>query len=244
MTTPSADLENSIRLALEAAEAANDTAEEVARLSSDTQAAAQRLDSFAKTMKPIVVGTLIGAVVSVAIGGLVYFRTLSDMRTTSATQIEALTLFSKSVTDLQAQVDIVKTMADQIAELPTAQDLRIAQLENKLADMENRLAEKIEAEANTLSGGMADDGSTAQMLRSVADAVKEGHQETQNAFVSGLSDLQLAMTRMLADTLGQAAAPDAAKAQAPAKPAPRKSTTKASATRPPARAPQNPFKYP
>lgn len=249
MTAPSADLENSIRLALEAAEAANDTAEEVARLSSDTQAAAERLDRFAKTMKPLVLGTLAGTIAAVAIGGLVYFRTLSDMRTTAATQIEALTLFSKSVTDLQAQVDVIQAMEEQISQLPTAQEGRFNQFEAKLADMEARVTEQISVAATAMAATaepvpVVDDGTNAQMLRSVNETVVQSHQETQAAFVSGLSDLQLAMTRLLADSLSSAAATTAAKPAVAATTPPRKVSAKPSPKRTSAPASKNPFKYP
>jgi hypothetical protein len=100
MSATPTDLENSIQLALEAAAAANDSAEDVARLSADTQAAAARLDDFARVMKPVMMGVVAGAVLAIGLGGLVYLRTLSDMRAATATQTEALTVFSKSVADL------------------------------------------------------------------------------------------------------------------------------------------------
>lgn len=195
MSATPTDLENSIQLALEAAAAANDSAEDVARLSSETQAAAARLDGFAKVMKPVMMGVVAGAVLAIGLGGLVYLRTLSDMRAATATQTEALTVFSKSVADLQAQLDALDGVNETLAALGPAQaagfdDLR-ATLEKQFTEMQTGLTETETDETNPAT--------TPQMLRSLSERMQESHAATRDDFAAGLSDLQLALTRMLAD---------------------------------------------
>jgi hypothetical protein len=232
MNATPTDLENSIQLALEAAAAANDSAEDVARLSADTQAAADRLDGFAKVMKPVMMGVVAGAVLAIGLGGLVYLRTLSDMRTATATQTEALTVFSKSVADLQAQLDALDGVNETLAALGPAQaagfdDLR-ATLEAQFTEMQIGLSDAASDEANPAT--------TPQMLRSLSQSMQESHAETRADFAAGLSDLQLALTRMLADRPVVQKTQSAA--AAPSKPAPVRRA------RPAPRPEPNPFSFP
>jgi hypothetical protein len=241
MTAPTADLENSIQMALEAAAAANDTAEDVSKLSSDVQAAAGRLDKWGKQMKPVMIGLIAGAGLSIALGGLVYFRTLSEMRTTSAMHVEALSLFSKSVTELQAEVTKLAAMEERMIALETVQAEGFARLDGAMAQNVEALTA---AMAPSETEGDKTEGPLPQMLRGLVETVEGNHKKTQETFKAGLSDLQLAMTRMIAD--GIKTAPAAASASAQQAAAPRPTATKPK--KPPVKkAPAtstNPFKYP
>lgn len=232
MSTTPAELENSIQLALEAATAANDSAEDVARLSSDTLAAAERLDKFAKGMQPLLLGVVAAAVLCVGLAGLVYLRTLSDMRTATATQIEALTVFSKSVGDLQAQLTNLEGLAETVTAIETAQTAGQQRLEEALTQEITRLSDALTDESEG-------DPAAPQMLRSLSEALQTSHRETREAFAQGLSDLQLALTRMLADR-PEVAKPATQSTTNPAKSAARTPTRK----KPQARAEPNPFGFP
>ncbi len=228
-TTASPELESSIQLALEAAAAANDAASDVETLSSDTKAAAARLDKFAQVMKPVMMGVVAGAVLAIILGGLVYFRTLSEMRLATATQMEALALFSTSVDDLKTQIGSLETLGETLTALQSEQDSAFTALEAK-----------VEAALQPPEPESTASPLDSQMLRSLSDTVAQNHQDTRDAFTQGLSDLQLALTRMMAERpVVPAAAPPA-----PPKPA---VTAKARPTPRPvakARPAPNPFSYP
>ena len=235
-TTTPTEIESSIQLALEAAAAANDAASDIETLSSDTKAAAARLDKFAQVMKPMMMGVVAGAVLAILLGGLVYFRTLSEMRLATATQMEALALFSTSVDDLKSQIGSLETLGESLTSLQTDQDAAFTALE---ATVQAALS-TVEASAETHS----EEGSPldSQMLRSLSDTVEQNHQTTRDAVTQGLSDLQLALSRMLAErpvAAAVVAAPQAAPtpvASAKPRPAPRPTAK----TRPV----PNPYKYP
>jgi hypothetical protein len=232
MSTTPAELEHSIQLALEAATAANDSAEDVARLSSDTLAAAARLDKFAKGMKPLMLGVVAAAVLCVALAGLVYLRTLSDMRTATATQIEALTVFSKSVGELQAHMTALEGLSDSVTAIEAAQTAGIDRLEAVLTQEAARLGEAMASDG-------AEDPAAPQMLRSLSETLQASHVETREAFAQGLSDLQLAMTRMLAER------PEVTRSAAQSSVAPARSVAKTpSRKKPQARVEPNPFGFP
>jgi len=206
-------------------------------MSSETQAAADRLDKFAQVMKPVMMGVVAGAVLAIALGGLVYFRTLSEMRLATATQMEALTVFSTSVGDLQTQISSLETLGETLATLQTNQDSAFAQLE---ATVQTAL-EAPESDTMTDAEGAAP--LDRQMLRGVSDTVAQSHQETRDAFTQGLSDLQLAMSRMLLER-AEATATPAPTQQAKAKPVASAKPRPAPRKAPKARPVPNPYKYP
>lgn len=235
MTASQADLDNSIQLALEAATAANDSAEDVARVASDTAAAADRLDRFAARLRPLMLGLIAGGVLAAGVGSLIYLRTLGEMRSTAATQMEALSVFTTSVKDLRAELEAIGDLDARLTAMETAQAEGAAAL---AAALDEGLAALQDAEAA---------GATPQLLRSIAETAQAEAQETRDAFALGLSDLQLAMTKMLADRAGA----EAADAPAPARARPQASTQTApprQATRPRPKAPPkpqpNPFSFP
>ncbi|TQE98290.1 MAG: hypothetical protein FKY71_14610 [Spiribacter salinus] len=238
-TTTPADLENSLQLAIEAAAAANDAANDVATLSSETHAAADRLDKFAQVMKPLMLGLIAGAVLAIALGGLVYFRTLSEMRLATATQTEALALFSTSVGDLQEQVGSLETLGETLATLQTEQDTAFAQLE---ATVQTAL-ETPAPVAETKTEGP--DPLDPQMLRGLSDTVEQNHQQTRDAVIQGLSDLQLAVSRMMADHATAAPAPPPRAAPTPASSTkPREAPKPTAKQAPKARPAPNPYTFP
>lgn len=239
MSTTPADLENSIHMALEAAAAANDTAEDVARLASDVNAAAGRLDRWGKQMKPVMLGVAAGAVLAVGLGGLIYMRTLSEMRTATATHIEALAVFSKSMAEVQTQMAGLAALQTEVASLAPAQEAGLARIDAALAEQLARHAETMTAAIPT------EDPAASQMLRGVVEAVEGQHKGTRDAFTAGLSDLQLAMTRMLAEELPVKAT--VAKSASPEAKSPRKSASASTGKSKPKAAPKpapNPFKFP
>jgi hypothetical protein len=79
------------------------------------------------------------------------------------------------------------------------------------------------------------------MLRGLSDTIAQTHQETRDALTQGLSDLQLAMSRMLLD---QATAAPAPAPQVAAKPVVRAKPRPAPRKAPKARPAPNPYKYP
>jgi hypothetical protein len=234
-TTTPTELDSSIQLAIEAAAAANDAAGDVETLASETRAAAARLDKFAQVMKPVMMGVVAGAVLAILLGGLVYFRTLSEMRLATATQMEALTLFSTSVDDLKAQIGTLETLGETLATLQTDQDAAFTALEDSVLAALQSSTETDDTDSGTATA------LDSQMLRSLSDTVQQNHEDTRDAVTQGLSDLQLALSRMLADRPVAAAAPAPQAAPKPVTAAKSRPTPRPAAKAKPA---PNPYSYP
>ncbi len=233
MNAPSNDLENSVQLALEAAAAANDATDDMAGVCMDTKAAAARLDQFTTMMKPLFLGIALGMVVSVLLGAMIYLRTLSEMRDVTATQIEALSRFTSSVGKVEEQMTTLQDVQNRLDQLETTQAQAMTQMQTALSAELTNIATGLTAQ----TAGTPDEQMLSQMLGSLSKAIQDNHKTTQETVISGLSDLQLALTRMLANRPVEnvQAQPRATPSGSTAKPVHKTSA--------PVVAP-NPFKYP
>ena len=121
-------LEDSIRLAIEAAEAANDVAAEISQMKGEYERAATRLERTRKNLVIIALGGFAAVATAVTFGALVYFQTLGDMQAANDTQLEALTMFSTSVQDLNGAVGEVDKIVMAYMENSDAQSMAAAQI--------------------------------------------------------------------------------------------------------------------
>ena len=186
------ELQEAIKLALEAAEAANDAASEVSRLQSETSAAAARLDRFGARLRPMMIGLLAGAGVSIALGGLVYFKTLAEMRRTSATQIEALAIFQESVTELNGQLEAVAGLSERMAKLEGLSNENRDVVMTQLTEMSDQMSSQLGNYSDT-AGNLQ-----SQIATTLSERVDAGTQMTVEAMKAGISDLPLALSKMIA----------------------------------------------
>ncbi len=238
MTENSPDLQSSIRLAIEAAEAANDATQEIEGLRAETRNATEQLQHSTSRMWPVVLGMVIGTGVCVVGAGMIYFRTLADLEIARKTQIEALALFSERVEQLDTTLSELQGMAGTVEAAASKTEAGFGAVEESLENLRGDLSDQLQRTSETASGMSAQFGS--KML----EAVAAEHAETREAIISGASDLQLALTRMLADGLppDREASPSAP-STAQERPAPRPQSAPARAPVRPRPAP-NPFSYP
>lgn len=244
-TKDTSALQDAIRLALEAAEAANDAASEVSRLQSETSAAAARLDRFGARLRPVMIGLLAGASISIVLGGLVYFKTLAEMRRTSATQIEALAMFQETVTALNGQLDAVGAMSTRLDEIDTANATAFESIANDIAMQGEQIMTDVTGFSDT-AGSLQ-----AQIATTLGERIDAGTMATKETLQASISDLQLAMSKMLSAAV-RAAPAAAAKpmattakpAPAPRRVAPKPKPRTTSKPKPKAAPAPNPFSYP
>ncbi|MEM9435500.1 MAG: hypothetical protein AAGA15_00555 [Pseudomonadota bacterium] len=235
-TSASPSLEESIQLAIDAAAAANDNVELATQVKADASAAADRLDAFGKTMKPLMIGTLIGAGLAMALGGVVYFQAISGLRSSAQTQTDAMTLLTETVGQLEARMLGLDEMDARLLALIDARDIDEAAMRSAMALELASFKELLDAENE-----MAE--SVPQMLRAIAERGAADHEDTRAMVTDALSDLQLALTRVVADRPATSAA--SARPPATQRPAAQATSAAAAPRRPAARPVEpNPFKYP
>ena len=187
------DLQDSIRLAVEAAEAANDSAEDLSRIRQQAETATARLDRFAGTMRPLMLGILGGTALSLVLGGLVYFRTVAELRSTTATQIEALKVFTESVQTLNGNVDAVSKLTERLTALEDTQSKGFAALQTSLDKQVTELRSDITGFA-TKAGNLQ-----SQIARTITEAVDADGKKTRDSFVGGMSDMELTLSKLIAN---------------------------------------------
>lgn len=229
-----------IRRALEAAEVANDAAQELADLSAAHRAFAEAVIKGQRRNTMIASGALAGSVLAVALGGLVYFRSVADLRMAAAVQSEAAAL-------LVAEVKQIDGIGDTVEAQQTA-----------MRDELLALLEKVKDEIRIAGAGALKMPDPAPMEAQVAEAIRAGvktdldmlHAEVMEALaeikVDGIGAEVEALRALIAEIRQRGAV--APEARPSAAPAPAARTGSAGSPRPAGRAASapepNPFVYP
>lgn len=247
-TTAGDSTTEGIRRALAAAEVANDAAQDLAELSAAHRAFAEAVIKGQRRNTMIASGALAGSVVAVVLGGLVYFRSVADLRMAAAVQSEAAALLVEEVKQIDGIGDRVdeqqaKMAGDLLALLEQVKDeIRIAGAEAlklpEAAPMGPEIADAVRA-------GVKEDIEAAktELMTALAEIEVNGggaHLDELKALITELS-LRGATAGRDGAAPASASAPGQTQTQAaPATPArnTRPATRAASAPEP------NPFVYP
>lgn len=172
--TSAGAVEDSIRRALDAAEAANDAAQEMAELSAAHRAFAEAVIAGQRRNTMIAAGALGGAVVALALGGLVYFRSVADLRLAAAVQSEAAAL-------LVAEVKQIDHISDAVE----------AQQEVMKAELLALLEEVKDEIRRAGADGIKADPMDAQIAASIRDGVREDMEGMRNELMEALAEIKV-----------------------------------------------------
>ena len=232
-----------IRRALEAAEVANDAAQELADLSAAHRAFAEAVIRGQRRNTMIASGALVGSVLALALGGLVYFRSVADLRMAAGVQAEAAALLVGEVKQIDGVSDAVEAQqkameAELLALLEQVKDeIRIAGAEAlKLPEMEP-VGPEI---AETVRAGVKEDIDAAktELMTALAEIQVNGAGVEMDELKALIVELSLRGATSGRETAAPAQA-------APAAVAPDAAPRNARPATRAARAPEpNPFVYP
>ncbi|WP_143710431.1 hypothetical protein [Tabrizicola sp. TH137] len=241
------DVSDGIRRALEAAAVANDAAQDLSDLSAAHRKFAEAVIAGQRRNTMIASGALAGSVIAVALGGLVYFRSVADLRLAAAVQSEAAALLVEEVKQIDGIGDRVdeqqaKMAGDLLALLEQVKDeIRIAGAEAlKLPETEPVDPAAI---AETVQAGLKTELDTrhAEVMEALAEIKVDGIGANMDELRALIAEMKARGTAAAAEAAGATARPAAA-------PAPAAQTGAARNTRPAARAASapepNPFVYP
>lgn len=244
MSDEKPELENAIRLAIEAADAANSSAADIAEMKRQYKDAADKIETTRKSFSLFSFSLLGGVAVALGASGFVAFKTISDLKTAYATQIEALGVFSESVAELRTTLSQVEGATEKLYASIAAQEAKTQELDQSNQVKIDALSAEIEAFRNDAAAMQP------QIATAVQSQIADQVTTMSNDLQATLADLQVAISKMIAsgfETMPVAAAP------APAAPAPRATptvrttpakTTPARSKRPAPRPAPNPFKFP
>lgn len=187
------NVDDTIRLALEAASAANDAAGEIEGIRSDSKLAAERTEAFRKRITTVVLGALGGAVVAMTLGSLVYFRTISEMRKANATQIEALAMFADSVDELTTNLESVQSLAEELQGESETIAAATKELHVSVENTRANLVEDLRSFAEE-AGAMQ-----PEIAQTINEHINQKFESSNEATMSALGDLLEALSGQVSE---------------------------------------------
>jgi hypothetical protein len=169
MSTPNAapTVEDSIKTALDAADTAITVTREFDQVRNDYAKTRSEVKLINRQVMTVFVSSLVASTLAVAAGGLIYFRTLTEMETTNATSLEALVIFAENVDRLAAATTEANTQAAIIAEL----DADVASMQAMIAEIINGL--DTQSEAAQVSFAALQDAVTGTVYQSASATIDE-----------------------------------------------------------------------
>lgn len=242
MSTNKPSLEDSVRLAIEAAGAANAVAADISQMKAEYEAAAGRLDTTRKHITTIAVAGIGAVALTVGFGALVYFRTLGELERANATQMEALTVFAETVGQLTASLEGVQEITAAYEKMAETEGTTQSEIVARLDAMQTVMVSEMAALSATEPPA---DPMAPQIARSIEEHVDEASQSVKDEVRLAVSDLQVALAKMIATEFETMSLKQAAQMAAMPKPVvPAPTTRKTTTSKPKTRPAPNPFSYP
>ena len=120
MNTQLNTMQESIKIALDAADAATDVTSEYKRMKNEYLKAEQKVKEIHKYTTIIFSASIATAVVSVILIGLLYFKSLSELEDMTSTSKEALVVFAENVENVNKAVDNMNESLNKHSDLVNA----------------------------------------------------------------------------------------------------------------------------
>lgn len=210
------DLADSVKRALEAASVANDAAEEVAGLAEQSRKAIQDAMASQKRLSAIAIGAFVGCVISLCLGGLLYLRSVADLR---------------EAAELQALAN--KAAVEQIQSLASAVDSAQGTLSD-LGALNDQIAARIDGLGDRFAGDLRNFAAEAsaiqpQFATAIQKHIDDGLVLTRGEILTALAEIEVPsgqsragdqeLMRLLADVRDRLKSPPAPKPQTKPTPA-------------------------
>ena len=248
---------DSLRRAIAAADAANDAAEDIARLGKAQKEFVERVSRAQKRSSALATGVTVGAVVSMALATLVYCRSVGDLQEAADVQVEAAKLVAEQVLALKQAREGEGEKQDPVAKsLEALPDAVAAAVVGKMAEAaptemkpNDDAVKAIESSRDEILAALAEMDLTGTAPKPASDA----DQTVAPSPPDELKDIRESLARIEASLLRLSAAPaTAAVAPKPAQATPQAASPKAGSSKPAASksgakaapADPNPFSYP
>ncbi|MCH2076597.1 MAG: hypothetical protein MK180_06885 [Rhodobacteraceae bacterium] len=190
MAEKPATLEDNIQLAIDAATAANDATADLVRLKDKTELAAESLEQSIKMARPLALGAVLGIGLAAVLAGAVVVIAVSHLRVAREANEETLARVEEAVAMLEGDRALSAAALEQLSAANTSSEERV------LATIETGFAAlSVSPEGGALA---LDSREMSQMLAALADLNQTLHDETRETVSLALSELQLALTEVLA----------------------------------------------
>ena len=164
MSTDYNAVQESIKIALDAADAATDVTAEYNKIRRDHKKLENSMKQSQRFISIIFASSVAAAIAALVFAGLIYFRTLSELSTMTTTSREALIVFAENVDNMNGSLErlevSLKTQTQLVSLNETLID-ELSSLKQTIADSNTTMASKLDVTANALTSS---NGSLAEAL--------------------------------------------------------------------------------
>ena len=197
MTTEYNAVQESIKIALDAADAATDVTSEYNKTKREHKKLEASVKSVHRYSIIIFTSSMIAAVAALLFAGLIYFRTMSELDTMTTTSREALVVFAENVEGVNDALDKMKTALDTQQTLVGQNETLINELVG-LRDIISRSNETMMSGIESTSSSISD--SNSQMASSITSGIANELGAQTNRMVKELNSLSATNSKAL-DTM-------------------------------------------
>jgi len=192
-------MQESIKIALDAADAATDVTSEYKRIKNEHIKAEQKVKEIHKYTTIVFSSSIATAVIAIILTGLLYFKSLSELEDMTNTSREALVVFAENVENVNKAVqnmnaslanhtDLVSANAkinDALLELSDAIKANdknlMVNLSKEISNLSSGLSQSIKKESNKLEKSIAESGVvTSAKLNKELSKMIESNKKNQN----------------------------------------------------------------
>lgn len=185
-TTATPTLEDSIKTALDAADTAITVTGEFDKIRADYDMARAEIKTVNMQIRTVFFSALGASVLAIAVSGLMYFRTLSEMQTANETSLEGLVIFAENVDKLNAATTSLREHEEMISGL--IENLTALRDITEKSTVE-AAAEQAAIRADIAASNSETQGWIGQSTRGVLDEMKIALQDTQGKLEQQLGTL-------------------------------------------------------
>ncbi|MEK9551838.1 MAG: hypothetical protein VW175_05605 [Alphaproteobacteria bacterium] len=197
MTTEYNAVQESIKIALDAADAATDVTSEYNKTKREHKKLEASVKSVHRYSIIIFTSSMIAAVAALLFAGLIYFRTMSELDTMTTTSREALVVFAENVEGVNDALDKMKTALETQQTLVGQNETLINELVG-LRDIISRSNETMMSGIESTSSSISD--SNSQMASSITSGIANELGAQTNRMVKELNSLSATNSKAL-DTM-------------------------------------------
>ena len=194
MSTEYNAVQESIKIALDAADAATDVTSEYNKTKREHKKLEASVKSVHRFSIIIFGSSMVAAVAALLFAGMIYFRTMSELTTMTTTSREALVVFAENVEGVNESLDKMKAALDTQQTLVGQNETLINELVG-LRDIISRSNETMMSGIQSTSSSISD--SNSQMASSITTGIANELGAQTNRMVKELNTLSSANAKAL-----------------------------------------------
>jgi hypothetical protein len=151
-------MQESIKIALDAADAATDVTSEYKRIKNEYLKAEQKVKEIHKYTTIVFSSSIATAIIAIILTGLLYFKSLSELEEMTNTSKEALVVFAENVENVNKAVDNMNSSLSKHTDLANANEqieIALDSLSNAIKANDKNLMVNLSKEISNLSNGLS-----------------------------------------------------------------------------------------